>query len=165
MKIIHKLMNKIFLLFQKIYQVVSIYISLINFLLYGRYKDCLLLCTPTHGNLGDQAIALAEIEFLRNEGISFFEVTSEQLDNKYDFYSKFSTKKQKILVHGGGFLGDIWVKEEIRFRNILLSFFDKKIIVLPQTISFDCKKNLDFFKPGIFPQDTNSLNITREIPK
>ena len=41
-----------------------------------------------------------------------------------------------ILVHGGGFLGTLWIREEKMFRTILNVFHDNTIIVLPQTAYF-----------------------------
>ena len=127
---LYKLFAKLYCIFRKIK-------TLLCFCLYGRTRNFLLLCTPTHGNLGDQAIALAEMDFLRKENLSFFEVTAEDLDGLSAIYSQFSSKKQKILIHGGGFLGSIWPKEELRFRMIIRNFSQKRIIVLPQTITFD----------------------------
>ena len=128
--LLYKLFAKWYYIFRKIK-------TLLCFCLYGRTRNFLLLCTPTHGNLGDQAIALAEMDFLRKENLSFFEVTAEDLDGLSAIYSQFSSKKQKILIHGGGFLGSIWPKEELRFRMIIRNFSQKRIIVLPQTITFD----------------------------
>lgn len=168
-------MKYIYLIFRKLYYIFSKYYSLFAFLLYGRKKDFLLLCTPTHGNLGDQAIALAEISFLKNEGFSFFEITAENLDGYYKFYSRYSGTNQKILVHGGGFLGSIWPKEELRFRNIIISFLNKKIIVLPQTITFDFSKKTteEFFNESyncykqhsnivFFFRDSNSIKFVEK---
>ena len=41
-----------------------------------------------------------------------------------------------MLIHGGGFLGSIWIKEEEIFRKILKNFPEFLIIVFPQTIYF-----------------------------
>ena len=38
-------------------------------------KDCLLIGTPTHHNLGDSEIVIAEKKFLKDNNITFFEVT------------------------------------------------------------------------------------------
>lgn len=148
--------------------------TLLCFCLYGRYRDFLLLLTPTHGNLGDHAIAIAEREFLEKEGVSFFEVTAEALDGLFHFYARVSQKKQNVLVHGGGFLGTIWKKEELRFRSVLMAFSDKKIIVLPQTITFDMqgesgqlffKESYEIYKKNkgsvFFLRDSNSVAFSK----
>lgn len=166
--IIYKIFAKCCCIFRKIK-------TLLCFCFYGRTRNFLLLCTPTHGNLGDQAIALAEMDFLKKENLSYFEVTAEDLDGLSTIYSKFSQKKQKILVHGGGFLGSIWKKEELRFRMIIRSFPHKKVIVLPQTITFDMntESGCSFFHESylvyksnqnivFFLRDENSFKFTTE---
>lgn len=166
--ILYKIFAKCCCIFRKIK-------TLLCFCLYGRTRNFLLLCTPTHGNLGDQAIALAEMDFLKKENLSYFEVTAEDLDGLSAMYSKFSSRKQKILVHGGGFLGSIWKKEELRFRMIIRSFPHKKVIVLPQTITFDMntESGCSFFHESylvyksnqnivFFLRDENSFKFTTE---
>lgn len=103
--------------------------------------DCpfLLLDTPEHGNIGDQAIALAEQQLLdewHGSG-SYFEVTANQVDRFEKAFAKLSPMNQVILVHGGGFLGALWPNEEYRFRRILEAFSDHKVVVFPQTVTFD----------------------------
>lgn len=162
--------------FIKLHFIASRYFSIIRFIILGRKKDYLLLCTPMHGNLGDQTIAIAEMEFLKKENVSYFEVTAENLDNMYDFYSKFSPPDQKIIIHGGGFLGSVWPKEEYRFRKILEKFNKKKIIVLPQTITFDLSdvNDISFFKESykiyrnhnnivFFLRDSNSVEFVKKF--
>ena len=40
-------------------------------------------------------------------------------------------------MHGGGYLGTLWINEEKMFRKVLMNFMDNKIITFPQTIFFD----------------------------
>ena len=97
-----------------------------------------LLDTPRHGNLGDQAISLAEIAFVQN-------VASQK--KLYEFsYSDCSwclaavkTAMHKdclILVHGGGFIGSLWKNEHENVMRILHKFKKRKVIIFPQTIYF-----------------------------
>lgn len=105
-------------------------------------SNVILLDTPIHSNLGDAAIALAEIEFLHKELKiqSFIEITAQDLEGMEKIYAFFTKKDKLILVHGGGFLGDIWPSEENRFRKIVKYFSKNKIIVFPQTIYYDLSK-------------------------
>ncbi len=43
----------------------------------------------------------------------------------------------KIVVHGGGFLGNLWISEEYMFRKLLATFPRKRVVVFPQTIFFE----------------------------
>ena len=100
---------------------------------------CYLLDTPVHGNLGDQAIAIAERQVFLRYNVSVKEIISTKLDKKERIYSKIIPKDKCIFVQGGGFLGNLWPKEEEQFRNILKCFKDHKIVVFPQTITFDSR--------------------------
>ena len=105
----------------------------------ARNKPFLLIDTPEHGNIGDQAIALAEQRLLDSwfgEG-SYFELTADQIDGFEKAFAMLSPMNQVILVHGGGFLGALWPNEEYRFRRILEAYSRHKIVVFPQTITFD----------------------------
>lgn len=134
----------------------------------------LLLQIPEHGNLGDQAITLAEERWLEQFSFKYFEAPAELTDGKEETYAKVSTH-QKILVHGGGFLGSLWPVEEYRFRRILKAFKNQRVIVFPQTITFDMKtdQGRSFFEESrkvytshpnltIFLRETKSLNFMRE---
>lgn len=110
-----------------------------DYLANGRKCPYLLLDTPEHGNIGDQAIALAERQLL-DEWFgpgSYFEVTANQIEGFEKTLAKLSPMNQVILVHGGGFLGALWPNEEYRFRRILEAFKGHRIVVLPQTVTFD----------------------------
>ena len=99
----------------------------------------MLLDTPTHGNLGDHAIAIAEkqvlLKYLHRNNIC--EMTASDINNREYRLAKMTSKNRILFVHGGGFLGYLWPDEEERFRRILQAFKKQKIIVLPQTVTFD----------------------------
>lgn len=136
--------------------------------------DFLLLQVPEHGNIGDQAITLAEEQWLERLKLEYFEVPAESTDGKEFTYAEASTY-QKVLVHGGGFLGSLWPVEEYRFRRILEAFKKQRVIVFPQTITFDMKtdQGRSFFEESkkaytshpnltIFVRETKSLQFMRE---
>lgn len=99
--------------------------------------EAILLDTPTHINLGDHAIVLAEQQVLTQCEIKSYELTATQINSREAKYAAVTPKNQCILVHGGGFLGSLWPNEEERFRRILQAFNKQKIIVFPQTVTFD----------------------------
>ena len=47
-----------------------------------RGKDCVLADTPTHGNLGDHAITIAEQQLLHELGITYGELTASEMDGR-----------------------------------------------------------------------------------
>ena len=111
-------------------------VSLCKYGILSRNK-VILIDTPTHRNLGDHAIVLAEQQILKQYGIKSYELTAKQINGKEDKYAAITPMNQYIVVPGGGFLGALWPEEEERFRRILKAFNKQKIIVFPQTITFD----------------------------
>ena len=102
-----------------------------------KIKNCklILLQTPLHGNLGDQAIALAETDIMDEMGLSFLEYPqSIGIESKL---AKATPSDKIIVITGGGFLGDLWPNEEQRIRDTISAFCHNPIIVFPQTVCFD----------------------------
>ena len=113
--------------------------AFVRYCICGRKARFLLLDTPEHGNLGDQAIALAQIQLLDalfGKG-SYYEVTANEVEGWEKSFASVTPMNQIILVHGGGFLGALWLEEEHRFRRILKAYGNHKVIVFPQTVTFD----------------------------
>ena len=101
------------------------------------YKTVFLLMTPEHGNVGDQAIAKAETNFLHNNGINYIEITSRKLGEmkwaqQLDVFNGFP-----ILINGGGNLGTLWMDVEILQREIVQKNPKSKILFLPNTIFYE----------------------------
>lgn len=114
------------------------------FLTYAKhYKkknaQCIILVnTPTHGNLGDHALALAGYN-LFNESFPNYEVIEIP---GYILHSISISKLKKVIknhavfIHAGGYLGTLWPNEETNVRKILSNFPYNKIVILPQTITY-----------------------------
>ena len=123
------------------------YISfLIKYMWNIALKKYILLQTPLHGNLGDQAIAQAELQILNRLKIPFYEFPwSKGIETQC---SKVTSHTKVILLHGGGYLGQLWPNEEQRIRASLQAFQNNKVIILPQTVYFDMEteEGLKFFE-------------------
>lgn len=100
-----------------------------------RKKTVILLGTPLHGNLGDQAIAYSEYVFFQKLGYRTVEVPSPYV-SKYIKLWKLLIGSGRVYVHGGGFIGVLWPKEHEMLLQILHVFSGNEIIILPQTIDF-----------------------------
>lgn len=120
---------------------------LLQYIWNVRKVDAIMIDTPTHENLGDHAIALAEQQVLEKLGISYYELTANMINKMEGVFGFFTPKNHLTVLPGGGFLGALWPKEEYRFRRILKAFDKQKIVVFPQTITFDMdsKGGYDFF--------------------
>lgn len=103
-------------------------------------KVSLLIGTPIHTNLGDHLITMAQYQYLREVGYpqKVIEVPTEM----YQIFRKRIcrlTKVDTVFINGGGWMGNLWIPEELLIQQIIKDFVDKKIVIFPQTIYFDKK--------------------------
>lgn len=96
---------------------------------------------PDHPNVGDSAIYLGELEWLRRRGLAPAYVCSTLT------YSAAALRQAvpegPILIHGGGNFGDIWPHHQALRETVITAFPGRRIVQLPQTIHFDDKAALD----------------------
>ncbi len=150
-KIIRLTAKKIMFVKKKIVQ----YTMLINIIIKNTlYKNKIyIIGTPIHENLGDQAIIYSENQFFNYfyPDKKVIEIESSLAQDKIKVLKKI-IKEKMIFIHGGGFLGSIWLNEEQMFRKIVQNFSKNTIIVMPQTIFFDNS-----------PEGKKELLISQEI--
>lgn len=106
----------------------------------------ILMQTPLHGNLGDQAIALAERAFLANHfpGVPVIELPGFAFSQSPLFCRTLLDKtKDTILIHGGGFLGSIWPEEDAHLHILLKELRDFRLIILPQSFYYDSDHGME----------------------
>lgn len=107
--------------------------------LHLRNKRLIYLHTPTHGNVGDLAIAVATRAWLKERfpDTSIIEFTYSPLTRFVQSVFKWVISTSDILLlHGGGNLGNWYIDEERYRRYIIDNFAENKILVLPQSIYF-----------------------------
>ena len=99
----------------------------------------LLVGTPLHGNIGDQAIVLGEEEYFAriSPHSKLIEVPSRAFVGKEFFWRRIALRCNAVLLHGGGYLGTLWPDEDQMVRSCFKVFSDLPIIVLPQTLFFE----------------------------
>ena len=155
---------------RKIYSIIkqrTIYlIDMLGYKIKLRNINFILIDTPTHGNLGDHAIVLAEQQFLEERGEKYIELTACQINSMEKQYAKIIPKDKIILLPGGGFLGELWKEEEYRVRRILKAFSEHKIVIFPQTLTFEANsiESQEFFKESkeIYSLHQNLTLFVRE---
>lgn len=101
------------------------------------YNVTFLLMTPEHGNIGDQAIAKAEITMLRSVGVDYVEISADELFLIIKYKCLFLFGKSSLLVQGGGYLGSLWPESEEMLRCLIKSRRESKIILFPNTIFYE----------------------------
>lgn len=157
--------------------------KLASWVFYEKNKDdiknskILLLDTPIHTNLGDQAITIAEEQYIEEvlPDVKKFEIPANRLEGMERFYSKKVRPDATIIVHGGGFIGYLYPKEEYRIRRIIENFASNKVVIFPQTVTFDMEseEGLKFFQKSkeiysghkdlhLFLREEKSYNFVKE---
>lgn len=100
-------------------------------------KQYILFGVPTHGNIGDHAILVAEHQFLNDIGVqSVFDVPIEMQNILINTLKKHIKKDDIIMITGGGFIGSQWLEEENMVRQVLKNFSNNKTIIFPSTIYY-----------------------------
>ena len=123
-----------------------------------------VLGTPTHQNIGDSAIALAEMDFLKR-CFSPLQQINEITAEAYHNYEQLALKKiianpdTLVCWHGGGNMGDLWFFEEEVRRNAFSALSGYPILMMPQTIDYsdtekghqEAQKSISFYngRPGL----------------
>lgn len=97
-----------------------------------------LLNVPSHGNLGDHLICRSEREMIRGMfGEEPFCFSTGDTAYGLDFLRRNIRRGDVVLLTGGGYMGSIWKKEDLRVRTVVRMFPDNRIVILPQTIFYD----------------------------
>lgn len=135
-------------------------------------KKVYLILTPEHGNYGDHAIALAEIQFI-NKILPDFRIIEIQADILYGNVKKFQIilNHQLIFITGGGFFGSLWPRESTSMMEVIRYCKKSRIIVLPQTAFFEndrsykeCKQIIGEHKQiSLFLRDEQSYNTIKKM--
>jgi pyruvyl transferase EpsI len=107
-------------------------------------KRIFLMGTPTHGNIGDQAIVMGELSILKNyfPDHEVIEIPYEYLTGTLgDIFWRLGFEEILrdngiIFMHGGGNLGNLWLNEEELRRKLIEKFPTSKIVIFPQSICF-----------------------------
>lgn len=98
--------------------------------------------TAIHTNLGDHLITVAELKFLKENypNKEIIEIPTEVYQVYRKKLIKNITQDSIIFINGGGWMGNLWVKEELLIQDMVNTFKNNRIVIFPQTIYFDSTK-------------------------
>lgn len=100
----------------------------------GASGNCALIGFPSHGNIGDHVLWVAQCELLRALGMRVTYVADLRS------YSAAGLKKAcpsgTLFLSGGGNMGDVWPKSQELRERVICDFPDRDIVQLPQSVSF-----------------------------
>lgn len=100
-------------------------------------KCVFFVMTPTHTNMGDNAITLAAGNLLKHSKIDYVEITMNQLRELRSNGFLGLLNKYPILINGGGNLGTLWFDVEQLIRDIIINNPKSPIKILPSTIYYE----------------------------
>ncbi|MDO4780792.1 MAG: glycosyltransferase [Candidatus Saccharibacteria bacterium] len=106
-----------------------------------RQSIVFVMMTPSHGNLGDQAIAFAQRRFLE-EYVPEYQIIETRWVSRAVFRRDAALVRRLIRPgdvvcgHGGGNMGDQYPHEEEARRYVIQSFADYPVVNFPQTVFF-----------------------------
>jgi len=104
-------------------------------LLEGRTRRICIIDPPNHPNVGDNAIFLGELDFIRRKfrdaEVGFFDG-----NNYTEGCDRFIASSSVLMFHGGGNFGEIWPLHHSFRLHILNRFSHMPMIQLPQSVSF-----------------------------
>lgn len=97
----------------------------------------LLVGTPLHRNLGDHLIAESEKRMLeRCHPGKVIEIPTEVFRENKEYLLQLSPKIP-VYITGGGWMGSLWIEDELTLQNMLECFNRHKIVILPQTVYYE----------------------------
>ena len=130
-------------------------------------KRIFLVGTPEHDNLGDHAIALAELVFVSTY-FPDYHIVEVPIERFLQYWINLLLKVRRddlFMISGGGNIGNIYVLDEKMRRMIISKFTCNPIVIMPQTIYFTDDKNgareLEISK-RIYSSHPNLLICARE---
>lgn len=130
-------------------------------------KKLIVMGIPHHGNMGDNAISIAEENLLEKyfSNYKIYYMQEDYLDICAKKAKSFIANEDIILFHGGGNIGDTYVTPEKGRRAVIELFPNNKIIIFPQTAYFSDtesgRKELEISKK-IYNSHKNLIIMARE---
>lgn len=99
-------------------------------------KRIILIYTPEYSNIGDHLITVAERQFFQSSlpEYAVIEISKEEIRDNEALFGFLITKKDVLVVTGGGFLGSLWTRVPTKVIN---EYPDNKIIIMPQSIYYE----------------------------
>lgn len=110
-----------------------------KYLTFPLKRKVFLIGTPNHENLGDSAITLAQLHFLRENGWTEDRIKEIPFDDYYRDWMLVNKwiPKGSLLAHlGGGHMGNQWMDEEELHRGLVKLFPACPSVVFPQTVYY-----------------------------
>lgn len=128
-------------------------------------SHCALLDFPNYANVGDNAIWLGELAYLRRAEVEIVYRSDQVAYSREQLGARIGDGT--ILLSGGGNFGDLWPAHQWFREEVVSAFPDHRIVQLPQTVQFTEESNLERARAvferhsdlTIFVRDERSLEV------
>lgn len=97
---------------------------------------CFLFGTAVNGNVGDEAIAYAQIQFLKRYFDDIVDTPTGDFWSNVRKVKSIIKAEDIIFFQGGGNMGEMYEWQELERCTVIESFKNNPIIIFPQTISY-----------------------------
>lgn len=122
------------------------------FVNYNPSKTVFILGAVEYENLGDQAIVMAQKEFIHSclPDYDIIEIREDLFGHVRDELRSLIKPESILTIPGGGNMGDVWFRDEERRRCVIEDYPDNRIVVFPQTIDYsDTEKGKKYLEESI----------------
>lgn len=140
--------------------------ALLRFVFVRKKPRILLINTPKHGNLGDQALAQAEFLFFQDmlPEYTIVELNGVIIVHLLGLIRLLIRREDIIAIHAGGYLGDLWALEEKQIMNLIRGLYNHRIIIMPQTCYYKDYLSSQIFKDNkeFYSKFSNISFVMRE---
>ena len=137
--------------------------SLLKRMKNSHNRKIILFGTPMHGNLGDHAIALQEQYFFEDffPDYEYYEILMPMYHTQKEKIKHLVSPNDLIIISGGGWMGNLWLHNEIVIREIVETYSNNRVIVFPQTIFYthDAAGKHEYMVTKAIYQKHNNLSI------
>lgn len=102
-------------------------------------KKIFLIGTSEHSNIGDAAIDMGELKFIKEyfPDYAFVELTDRNFERYYHEMACHVRDDDLIFLQGGGNIGERYMQHQNIRHRVIQDFPQNRIIILPQTIYFE----------------------------
>lgn len=130
-------------------------------------KTAVLISTPSHGNLGDQAIVCAQRCFLAETipDYAAFEIQRYQYERSRERIRQMVRPVDLIVIDGGGNVGTLWPEESDKMNDIVTRFRTNPVVIFPQTAYFEDSYFGDSYRRRVkeaYAKNPNLLFFSRD---
>lgn len=137
-----------------------------NFKYEKKKYNIIILGTPDHGNLGDQALRLGEYEYIRKylPKYNIFEIPISKLDFAQGI-KKSLNSKDRVTLHAGGNIGTLYPEIHNAQQHAITWFRDDDFFIFPQTFFYSkdkCGNRLLMQTRKVYDKMSNFQIFTRD---